>query len=168
MKNKEIDLSNIKVAIFDFDETLAIHKDKEYLKHRNENEENLINYYLNAYLNPETFYETIEPCSISKKIQELIKKLEIKGVKIYCVSGMKFSFHLKTKENFVHKYYSNDIEVISTRTQELKCEAVKILKCINDCKVHELLFVDDIEENIIRFHDIGIYAFTPKEIEQLV
>ena len=40
MKNKEIDLSNIKVAIFDFDETLAIHKDKEYLKHRNENEEN--------------------------------------------------------------------------------------------------------------------------------
>lgn len=81
---------------------------------------------------------------------------------------MKFSFHLKAKEHFVHKYYSNDIEVISTRTQELKCEAVKILKCINDCKLNEILFVDDIEENIIRFHDIGIYAFTPKEIEQLV
>lgn len=152
MESKEIDLSNIKVAIFDFDETLAIHKDKDkdYLKHRNETEENLIKYYLNAYLNPEIFYETIEPCSISKKIQELIKKLE-KRCKIYCVSGMKFSFHLKAKEHFVHKYYSNDIEVISTRTQELKCEAVKILKRINNCKLNEILFVDDIEENIVRY-----------------
>ena len=167
MESKEIDLSNIKVAIFDFDETLAIHEDKDYLKHRNETEENLINYYLNAYLNPEIFYETIEPCLISKKIQELIKKLE-KRCKIYCVSGMKFSFHLKAKEHFVHKYYSNDIEVISTRTQELKCEAVKILKRINNCKLNEILFVDDIEENIVRFHNIGIYAFTPEEIEQLI
>lgn len=147
MESKEIDLSNIKVAIFDFDETLAIHEDKDYLKHRNETEENLINYYLNAYLNPEIFYETIEPCSISKKIQELIKKLE-KRCKIYCVSGMKFSFHLKAKEHFVHKYYSNDIEVISTRTQELKCEAVKILKRINNCKLNEILFVDE-HSNIV-------------------
>ena len=50
---------------------------------------------------------------------------------MYCVSGMKFSFHLKAKENFVHKYYSNDIEVISARSQELKCDAVKIIKRIN-------------------------------------
>lgn len=41
LENKKIDLSSIKVAIFDFDDTLAIHKDKDYLKHRNENEENL-------------------------------------------------------------------------------------------------------------------------------
>ena len=122
LENKKIDLSSIKVAIFDFDDTLAIHKDKDYLKHRNENEENLLNYYLNAYLNPESFYETIEPCLISDSLQNLIKTFETKGVKIYCVSGMKFSFHLKAKENFVHKYYSNDIEVISARSQKLKCE----------------------------------------------
>lgn len=85
LENKKIDLSSIKVAIFDFDDTLAIHKDKDYLKHRNENEENLLNYYLNAYLNPESFYETIEPCLISDSLQNLIKTFETKGVKIYCV-----------------------------------------------------------------------------------
>ena len=53
----KISLKNIKVAIFDFDDTLAIHKDVDYQKHRNENEEKLLNYYLNAYLNPEKFYE---------------------------------------------------------------------------------------------------------------
>ena len=80
LENKKIDLSSIKVAIFDFDDTLAIHKDKDYLKHRNENEENLLNYYLNAYLNPESFYETIESCSICDSLQNLIKnfKFQIK------------------------------------------------------------------------------------------
>ena len=61
----KINLSNIKVAIFDFDDTLAIHKDKDYQKHRNESEEKLQNYYLNAYLVPEKFYEIIEPCNMS-------------------------------------------------------------------------------------------------------
>ena len=39
MKRKKIDLHNIKikVEIFDFDDTLAIHKNKDYIKHRNEN-----------------------------------------------------------------------------------------------------------------------------------
>ena len=74
----KISLSNIKIAIFDFDDTLAIHKDKDYIKHRNENEESLLSYYLDAYLNPE-------------------------------------------------KFYGNDIEVISTRNQELKIDAAKII-----------------------------------------
>ena len=141
---------------------------KDYLKHRNENEENLLNYYLNAYLNPESFYETIEPCSISDSLQNLIKNFETKGVKMYCVSGMKFSFHLKAKENFVHKYYSNDIEVISARSQELKCDAVKIIKRINNCDLNEILFIDDNKENIIRFNNMGIHAWTPEEFEQLI
>ena len=71
----KINLNNIKVAIFDFDDTLAIHKDADYKKRRNENEENLINYYLNAYLNPNSFYEIIEPCSISEPIFKLINIL---------------------------------------------------------------------------------------------
>ena len=159
------ELNNIKVAIFDFDDTLAIHKDKDYLKHRNENEEKLLNYYLNAYLNPESFYETIEPCIISEQILKLINTLKKNNVKIYCVSGMKFSFHLKAKEHFVHKYYSNDIEVISARNQELKIDAAKIISKINKCNLDEVLFVDDIEENIIRFKNVGIKALLPNEIE---
>lgn len=39
MKIGDVDLNNIKVSIFDFDETLAIHKDKDFTKHRSESEE---------------------------------------------------------------------------------------------------------------------------------
>ena len=54
--NIGINLDNIKVAIFDFDDTLAINEDKEFLNHRSKNEETYLNYYLNVYLNPEIFY----------------------------------------------------------------------------------------------------------------
>lgn len=164
----KINLNNIKVAIFDFDDTLAIHKDKDYIKHRNENEENLLNYYLNAYLNPNSFYESIEPCNMSKSIFKLINILRKNNVKIYCVSGMKFSFHLKAKEYFVHRYYGNDIEVISTRNQELKVDTVKIISKVNNCDLNEILFVDDIEENVINFNRIGINAFLPNDVDSII
>lgn len=167
MKNKKIDLSKIKVAIFDFDDTLAIHKDRDFNKHRNETEDNLLNYYLNAYLNPQSFYEAIEPCYILSSLQNLIKIFETKGIKMYCVSGMKFSFHLKAKEHFIHKYYSDNIEVISARTQQLKSDAAKIIGRINKCNLNEILFVDDNKDNIIRFNNIGIQALLPEEIEKV-
>lgn len=168
MKKEKIDLNNLKVAIFDFDDTLAIHKDKNYIKHRNQNENNLLNYYLNAYLNPNSFYESIEPCNISESILKLINILRKNNIKIYCVSGMKFSFHLKAKEHFVHKYYGNDIEVISTRNQELKVDAVKIISKANNCNLNEILFVDDIEENIINFNKVGIYALLPGDVDSII
>lgn len=164
----KINLSNIKVAIFDFDDTLAIHKDKDYQKHRNESEEKLLDYYLNAYLNPNSFYESIEPCDISESILKLINILRENNVKIYCVSGMKFSFHLRAKEHFVHKYYGNDIEVISTKNQKLKIDAVKIISKINNCNLDEILFVDDIKENIINFNKVRINAILPDEVKLLI
>ena len=36
MNENKINLDNIKVVIFDFDGTLAIHRDKDFVKHRNE------------------------------------------------------------------------------------------------------------------------------------
>ena len=66
MRIDNIDLNNIKVAIFDFDDTLAIHKDKDFIKYRSESEESFSNWYYNAYKNPNIFYEEIEPCTKSE------------------------------------------------------------------------------------------------------
>lgn len=164
----KINLNKIKVAIFDFDDTLAIHKDGKYLKHRNENKEKLLSYYLNAYLKPEKFYETVEPCDMSEPIFRLINILRKNNVKLYCVSGMKFSFHLKAKEYFIHKYYGNDIELISTSDQKTKIDASKIISKINKCNLNEILFVDDIEKNVVNFNRIGINAILPLDVDSLV
>ena len=40
-----LNLENIKVVIFDYDGTLAIHRDKDFVKHRNESVDKRLNYY---------------------------------------------------------------------------------------------------------------------------
>ena len=105
---------------------------------------------------------------MSESILKLINILRKNNVKIYCVSGMKFSFHLRAKEYFVHKYYGNDIEVISTRNQQLKIDAAKIISKANNCNLNEILFVDDIDKNVINFNKIGMNAILPNEVDSLI
>ena len=150
MKIEDINLENIKVVIFDFDDTLAVHKDKEFCEHRRESEDKYLSYYLNAYKNPDTFYEDIEPCIKSEVLYKLILKLRSKSIKKYCLSGMKFSFHLKAKQSFINKHYGSDIEIISTASQELKLDGVKIIKNLNNCKLEEILFIDD-RQDVVDF-----------------
>lgn len=165
MKIENINLENIKVVIFDFDDTLAIHKDKEYSKHRRESEDKYLSYYLNAYKNPKYFYEDIEPCIKSEVLYNFISKLRRKGIKIYCLSGMRFSFHLKAKQSFINKYYGDDIEVISTASQELKIEGVKIIQKLNDCMLDEILFIDDRSDVVNLLNSNGIKSILVKDIQ---
>lgn len=158
VENKIIDLNSIKVAIFDFDETLAIHKDKDFTKHRSESEESFTNWYYNAYKNPNKFYDEIEPCTKSEILYNLINNLRNKKIKMYCLSGMKFSFHLKAKQTFIDKYYGDDIEVISTSEQELKLNGIRVLAKLNNCKLNEILFIDDNLDVIVLLEKNGIKA----------
>lgn len=166
MRLDNIDLNNIKVAIFDFDDTLAIHKDKDFTKHRNKSEESFSNWYYNAYKNPDIFYEEIEPCIKSEILYKFINNLRNKKIKMYCLSGMKFSFHLKAKQTFIDKYYGKDIEAISTSLQELKIKGVKIIGKINNCKLDEILFIDDNADVITQLEENGVKAILVDNIEK--
>ncbi len=165
MKIENINLDNIKVVIFDFDDTLAVHKDKDFCKHRRESEDKYLGYYLNAYQNPNTFYEDIETCIKSETLYNFIIHLRSKGIKMYCLSGMKFSFHLKAKQSFINKYYGDDIEVISTASQELKVDGIKIIQKLNDCKLQEILFIDDRQDVIDILRNNGINSILANNIE---
>lgn len=165
MKLLDINLNNIKVVIFDFDDTLAIHNDKDFSKNRRESEDKYLNYYLNAYKNPNTFYENIEPCIKSEVLNDFIITLRKNNIKMYCLSGMKFSFHLKAKQNFVNKYYGNDIEVISVGSQELKVDGVKIIQRFNNCKLDEILFIDDRQDVVDLLNKNGIKSIMVNNIE---
>ena len=164
MKNN-LNLDNIKVVIFDFDGTLAIHEDKNFVKHRNESEDKRLSYYSNAYQNPDNFYEEIEPCDKSKILYNLIKKLRNQKIKMYCLSGMKFSFHFRAKQDFINKKYGNDIELISVGTQQLKLDGIKIISKVNNCNLNEILFIDDLEDTVSYLKSNGINAININEIK---
>ena len=165
MKLEDINLDNIKIVIFDFDDTLEIHKDKDYLKHRNESEEKRLDYYLNAYQNPEIFYKKIEPCVKSKILSNLINELRSKNIKMYCLSGMKFSFHFKAKQNFIKKHYGDDIELVSAGTQQLKLDGIKIIQRMNNCSLDETIFIDDYKDTINYLNDNGIKTIDVNDIK---
>lgn len=161
-----IDLKKIKVVIFDFDDTLAIHKDPNFSITRGEREENYISFYEKAYKYPEIFYEEIEPCYKSERMFNFIKELRNNNIKMYCLSGMKFSFHLKAKQAFINKYYGNDIEIIITSTQELKVPGVKIIQKICNCNLDEILFIDDLEDTVNYLNSNGIRAINVDEFNE--
>ena len=157
-KNNNIDLNLIKVAIFDFDETLALHKSLDYMK--TTDEDMFISYYVNAYNNPENFYEVVEPCIPNEDICKLISILRNKKIKIYYVSGM--------KRHFVHKFFDKDIEVFSSGSQTAKIDATKIIAKINNCKLNEILFIDDIKKNIRKLNKSGVCSIMVDDVSSLI
>ena len=161
-----MDLSNIKVVIFDFDGTLAIHKDKDFVKHRNESIDKRLNYYANAYQNPSNFYVDIEPCDRSEVLYNLIQKLRNRNIKMYCLSGMKFSFHFKAKQDFINTQYGEDIELVSVGTQELKLDGIKIISKLNKYSLDEILYIEDLEDTVKFLKSNSINVINVNEIER--
>ena len=143
MNLTDINLDNIKVAVFDFDETLALHKDKDYTKHRDESDETFAAFFANAYQSPAHFYDEYEICTRNESLYRLICDLRARGVKLYCLSGMKYSFHFEAKRAFVKEHYGEDIEMLFAASQDRKLKCVKVLQKMNDCALEEILFVDD-------------------------
>ena len=165
MNINNLDLDNIKIVIFDFDDTLAIHRDKDFVKHRNERVDKRLNYYANAYQNPNNFYIDIESCDRSDVLYNLIQELRKRNIKMYCLSGMKFSFHFKAKQDFINTQYGDDIELISVGTQELKLDGIKIISKLNKCNLDEVLYIEDLEDTVNFLKSNGINVINVNEMK---
>lgn len=84
---------------------------------------------------------------------------------MYCLSGMKFSFHFNAKKNFINKNYGNDIELVSVGTQELKLDGIKIISKINGCNLNEVLFIEDLEDTVNYLKSNGINVINVNDIK---
>lgn len=161
-----MNLASIKVAAFDFDDTLAVHRDTDYVAHRKALNED--NYFKMAYLCPNEFYERIEICTAPFEMQSFISYLRSLGtIKLYCVSGMKHTLHFKAKEAFIHKHYGLDIELIAAGSQERKADVLRVLQSAYDCHADEVLFVDDQQSTVDLLCKRGFSAILASDISML-
>lgn len=159
-----ITLANIKVAVFDFDDTLAIHKDSNYVENRKADEDG---YFLKAYENPQDFYETIEPCTVNDDMKNLVGYCRNERIPMFCVTGMRFSLHLSAKEAFIRKHYGNDIELIAAAGQERKIDVVRILIRHFGIQPEQLMFVDDMQKTLALLKPTGITCVHLSEVKGL-
>ena len=157
-------LANIKVAVFDFDDTLAIHKDSNYVENRKADEDG---YFLRAYENPQDFYETIEPCTVNDDMKNLVGYCRNERIPMFCVTGMRFSLHLSAKEAFIRKHYGNDIELIAAAVQERKIDVVRILIRHFGIQPEQLMFVDDMQKTLALIKPAGITCVHLSEVKGL-
>ena len=160
-----ISLKNIKAAAFDFDNTLAIHREKKFMKSRAGDEDS---YFLQAYEDPEHFYDVEEPCAVNEELKELIALFRERGVAMYCVSGMRSSMNCKAKDCYIKKHYGEGIEVIATAGQERKKDVVRILTRHLQIKPEEMLFVDDLEATLELLGETGVTGIHVSQIGALL
>ena len=115
-------LNKIKAVVFDFDDTLAVHKDRDYVAHRKDD------YFIKAYQNPEIFYDEIEPCEPNHDCKSVIGYCRLNGIPMYVLSGMRFTLHMEAKKAFINKHYcsnDDDIEFIAAASQERKDDVLE-------------------------------------------
>ena len=159
-------LQNIKVAIFDFDDTLAIHRNSNYIEDHKSDEDG---YYLKAYENPQDFFETIEPCTENTDMKNLVGYCRNENIPMFCVTGVRFScLHIPAKNAFIKKHYGDDIELIAAAGQEHKSNVVRVLIRHFDITPEQVLFVDDMQKTLdILKHDTGIIGVHLSEVKEL-
>lgn len=158
-------LKDIKIAIFDFDDTLAIHRDSKYVENRKADEDG---YFLKAYEKPQDFFEIIEPCTENTDMKNLVGYCRNEGISMFCVTGMRFSLHMPAKAAFIKKHYGDDIELISSAGQEHKPDVVRILMRHFNVSPEQVMFVDDMQTTLdILNHDTGIMGVHLSEVKDL-
>lgn len=157
-----INLSNIKVAVFDFDDTLAVHRNKDYSINRDNS------YFIKARLNPAIFYTTIEPCYVLPEMLKVTERCREIGAVMYCLSGMRCSLHAEAKKAYIEQNYGDDIELLMAKSQAMKLEVIAMLQEIHKCKAEEILYVDDNVENIVNAQKEGYVAVDIKHIAEIV
>lgn len=157
-----ISLNNIKLAVFDFDDTLAVHSDREYAQNRTDS------YYEQAYTNPEIFYNKIQICTAPISMSNLVGYCRIHNIKMMVLSKMRFSLHLEAKKRFVEEHYGKDIEFHLASTNAQKIETMKIFSKVYGADYNEILYVDDLLENVSMAREIGITAILPADVDELI
>lgn len=160
-----ISLDPIKAAAFDFDNTLAIHREKKFMSKRAGDEDS---YFLQAYEDPEHFYDVEEPCAVNEELKELISICRARGIVMYCISGMRSSLNMKAKDCYIRKHYGEGIEVIATAGQERKQDVVRILTRHLHIKPEEMLFVDDLEATLEMLKETGVTGIHVSQIKELL
>ena len=160
-----ISLNDIKVAAFDFDNTLAIHREKKFMSSRAGDEDS---YFLGAYADPEHFYDVEEPCTENEELKKLISLCRERGIAMYCVTGMRTTMNCKAKDCYIRKHYGEGIEVIATAGQERKKDVVRILTRHLQIKPEEMLFVDDLEATLDMLKETGVRGVHVSQIGALL
>lgn len=154
-----INLENTKLVLFDFDDTLCIHK-----KHGN-NSENEKKYYREVLRFGAKAWSN---CDKSPHMQKFMNMCRKKHIPMGLISTTGSYKHAEAKHDWVFEQYGIDLDNYCVGTYEGKLTMTLAIAEVYDIPKEQILIVDDFWENLERAANNGFNACTPMEIVNFI
>lgn len=153
-----IDLSTVRLILWDFDDTLCFHSD-----HTSSDEPD-IDYIVGMLQHDDAVFEDGEPNMLIKQFMHQCAEQGIRQGLISCCCDAGY-VSMIAKHDWVLKNYEIDLENYCVASQRVKIDMLRALCEANDFAYDEVLFVDDmVSTSLGVVADIGIQAATPVEV----
>lgn len=154
-----INLDQLKCVLYDFDDTLCIHKD-----HRESGSREAA-YDSDVLLNGAGAWRD---CATNLHMKEFMNICEANGVRQGLISATTSAKHMNGKLDWVKEKYGVDLENFCVGTPDAKLRVMIALADTSDFHKYEILIVDDYFENVTRAANAGFMACTPMEIVNFI
>lgn len=160
-----INIDNVKIAVFDFDDTLCIHKYHGSTTRIPNFMQKCLegNYPWNQYDQHDDEYGS--PSSI---MRVFIKMCEHRGIPMFVCSATNMSVIGKSKTDWVNFMYQCSMENICVSSWDKKAEMMLELARYHNVGPDEVLVIDDYFAVLDMAGDLGFQTATPIEVSQFL
>lgn len=149
-------LNNVKVILFDFDDTLCIHK------HHHSHTEEQSREYNSSMLKKGV--DTYDKCAPNKHFKQFMSECKQLGIRMGLISLVPSFVHGQVKHDWVLREYGIDLENYCVGTFESKLGIMIAISDAYGIVRESILLVDDYFKNNERAADNGFQVCTPMEV----
>lgn len=150
-----VDLTNIKLVIFDFDDTLCIHPKHGYT------EEDEIELELKVYRDIKSPWSEHAK---NRHMQEFIDECVEKGMKMGMMSLVSSFKHGERKIHWIKEQYGVNMENYSVGNREDKIRLLKVLMLTFNLDFKQIMIIDDRSDTLNEAAENGFIAISPMQI----
>lgn len=150
---------DVKLVLFDFDDTLCIHS-KHY------NEPDLM--YHSAMLKGDYEWWTRRDCQVNKQMGMLLDLCYVTNKRMGLISAVELPITADVKLKWVSENYRHNLENFCTCSADTKLAMIQAIMNVYGYEPNEILFIDDYYKNIMSSAEIGVQAITCLEAVNFV
>lgn len=152
-------LENLKMVLFDFDDTLAVHSQGHRIS------DHLMKYMINVHSGSKELWNTSKP---NLQLKQFMDYLAYKNIPMGLIGGVHDCKAAERKIEWVKENYGYSLENYCVSSQEQKMIELTTIAEVNGLHESQIALVDDYYENLGNAEKMGFTTFSPMEIVNLV
>lgn len=152
-------LENLKMVLFDFDDTLAVHSQGHRIS------DHLMKYMINVHSGNKELWNTSKP---NLQLKKFMDYLAYKNIPMGLISGVHDCKAAERKIEWVKENYGYSLKNYCVSSQEQKMIELSTIAEVNGLHESQIALVDDYYENLGNAEKMGFTTFSPMEIVNLV